>query len=103
MDGQPVFRAALCYGFRNIQGLVRRMRLGTCPYDYVEVMACPSGEGGSRAFHGVRVSMGGGGGKDLHCVRAGDRAVRAACACLVLGSESMSFGLRLALLLLQAA
>ncbi|KAL6769557.1 HYD3 [Auxenochlorella protothecoides x Auxenochlorella symbiontica] len=40
---KTVFRAAAIYGFRNIQGLMRRLRLGKCPYDYVEVMACPSG------------------------------------------------------------
>jgi hypothetical protein len=31
------------YGFRHLQSLVRAMKAGTCPYDYVEVMACPSG------------------------------------------------------------
>lgn len=43
---KTVFRAAAIYGFRNIQGLMRRLRLGKCPYDYVEVMACPSGGAG---------------------------------------------------------
>ena len=34
---------AILNGFRNIQGLVRKMKLQKCTYDYVEVMACPSG------------------------------------------------------------
>ncbi len=34
---------AILNGFRNIQALVRKMKLGKCTYDYVEVMACPSG------------------------------------------------------------
>jgi iron only hydrogenase large subunit-like protein len=39
----PALRFAAAYGFRNIQGLMRRIKLGRCEYDYVEVMACPSG------------------------------------------------------------
>ena len=31
------------YGFRNIQTLVQKLKRGVCEYDYVEVMACPSG------------------------------------------------------------
>ncbi|KAI0314126.1 iron hydrogenase, partial [Amylostereum chailletii] len=64
-DGVVIFRGATCYGFRNLQNVVRRVgraagvrvgrgaagRLGTArktkteerPYDYVEVMACPGG------------------------------------------------------------
>jgi iron only hydrogenase large subunit-like protein len=42
-DGQPLLRFALAYGFRNIQTIVRQIKMGRCPYDYVEVMACPSG------------------------------------------------------------
>ena len=34
---------AIVNGFRNIQGLVRKMKTKKCTYDYVEVMACPSG------------------------------------------------------------
>jgi iron only hydrogenase large subunit-like protein len=41
--GQPLLRFATAYGFRNIQSLVRKMKMGRCEYDYVEVMACPSG------------------------------------------------------------
>ncbi|CEO97296.1 hypothetical protein PBRA_000641 [Plasmodiophora brassicae] len=43
VDGRPVLRFARAYGFRNIQNLVRKIRSGSCPYHYVEVMACPSG------------------------------------------------------------
>jgi hypothetical protein len=42
-DGQPLLRFALAYGFRNIQTIVRQIKTGRCAYDYVEVMACPSG------------------------------------------------------------
>jgi hypothetical protein len=44
-------RFAAAYGFRNIQSLVRRIKLGRCEYDYVEVMACPGGclNGGGQA------------------------------------------------------
>ena len=31
------------YGFRNIQTLVQKMKRRACQYDFVEVMACPSG------------------------------------------------------------
>lgn len=59
--GQVLFKGAVCYGFRNLQNLVRklqretgiknnRMGLGLRrrgmdepPYDYIEVMACPGG------------------------------------------------------------
>lgn len=41
-SGQTL-RFAILNGFRNIQGLVRKMKLNKCIYDYVEVMACPSG------------------------------------------------------------
>ncbi len=47
VDGRPVLRFAAVYGFRNIQTLVRKMKSRRCEYDYVEVMACPSGAGSS--------------------------------------------------------
>ncbi|KAA8498275.1 Cytosolic Fe-S cluster assembly factor NARFL [Porphyridium purpureum] len=34
---------AYVYGFRNIQNLMRRIRMGRCAYQFVEVMSCPSG------------------------------------------------------------
>ena len=43
VDGKTVLRFALAYGFRNIQTLVRQIKRGVCKYDYIEVMACPSG------------------------------------------------------------
>nr|CAD7416276.1 unnamed protein product [Timema poppensis] len=42
-DGKPVLKFAIANGFRNIQNLVQKLKRGKCPYDYVEVMACPSG------------------------------------------------------------
>jgi iron only hydrogenase large subunit-like protein len=60
-SGEPLFRAARYYGFRNIQNLVRRLKparqsrmpgarvlastkkTGGLEYAYVEVMACPGG------------------------------------------------------------
>ena len=66
-SGSPVFRGATCYGFRNLQNVVRRVGRATgvqvgrgaagrlagglrnnrsgdgTSYDYVEVMACPGG------------------------------------------------------------
>ena len=40
---EVVFSTALINGFRNIQTLIQRIKRGTCKYNYVEVMACPSG------------------------------------------------------------
>lgn len=42
-DGQKPLKFACAYGFRNIQGLMRKIKTRRCEYDYVEVMACPSG------------------------------------------------------------
>ncbi|XP_034251403.1 probable cytosolic Fe-S cluster assembly factor GI11683 [Thrips palmi] len=42
-DGQVVLRFAVANGFRNIQNLVQKLKRGKCPYDFVEIMACPSG------------------------------------------------------------
>ncbi|KRZ55117.1 Cytosolic Fe-S cluster assembly factor NARFL [Trichinella nativa] len=42
-DNKVLFHMALCYGFRNIQNLIRKIRVGKCAYHFVEVMACPSG------------------------------------------------------------
>lgn len=44
VGGRRVLRFASAYGFRNIQGLMRKIKLGKCEYDYVEVMACPAGK-----------------------------------------------------------
>ena len=34
---------AQCFGFKNIQNLIRKMKTKRCTYDYVEIMACPGG------------------------------------------------------------
>lgn len=44
VNGVVVLRFAIANGFRNIQNLVQKLKSKRCPYDYVEVMACPSGE-----------------------------------------------------------
>nr|AHC97348.1 cytosolic Fe-S cluster assembly factor [Blastocystis sp. ATCC 50177/Nand II] len=42
VDGEErVFSGAFVYGFRNIQNLVMKTKVGKCAYDVVEVMACP--------------------------------------------------------------
>ncbi|XP_012673808.1 cytosolic Fe-S cluster assembly factor narfl isoform X1 [Clupea harengus] len=42
-DGVVLLRFAVTNGFRNIQNLVQKLKRGKSPYDFVEVMACPSG------------------------------------------------------------
>jgi len=41
--GARPLRLAAVYGQRNITTLLRQLAAGDCPYDYVEVMACPGG------------------------------------------------------------
>jgi len=43
VDGQVKLRFAQAYGFRNIQTVVRQLKQGRCKYDFIEIMACPSG------------------------------------------------------------
>ncbi|KAI1301303.1 Cytosolic Fe-S cluster assembly factor narfl [Halotydeus destructor] len=43
VNGNTKLLFAVVNGFRNIQTLVQRMKRKTCDYQYVEVMACPSG------------------------------------------------------------
>jgi len=43
VGGEEVLRFALAYGFRNIQGVMGKMRRGKCFVQFVEIMACPSG------------------------------------------------------------
>jgi len=43
LNGQVLLRFATAYGFRNIQNIVRAIKSNQCKYDFVEVMACPSG------------------------------------------------------------
>jgi len=40
---KTVLKFAAAYGFRNIQQIVRQIKRGKCPYDFVEIMACPGG------------------------------------------------------------
>ena len=42
-EGPVLLKFAQAYGFRNIQNIMRRIKQGKCDYDYVELMACPSG------------------------------------------------------------
>jgi len=42
-NGETVLRFAQAYGFRNIQNIVQKNKRGKLAYDFVEVMACPSG------------------------------------------------------------
>ncbi|MCP9258792.1 Cytosolic Fe-S cluster assembly factor NARFL [Dirofilaria immitis] len=42
-DETKLLTVAKCYGFRNIQNQVQRLKRSKCDYDYVEIMACPSG------------------------------------------------------------
>ena len=44
VDGQKKLKFALAYGFRNIQNIVPKIKQKRCPYDLVEIMACPSGK-----------------------------------------------------------
>ena len=43
VDGEERLRFCQAYGFRNIQNIVRRVKSGKCPYQLIEVMACPGG------------------------------------------------------------
>lgn len=42
-NGDVLLRFAIANGFRNIQNLVQKMKRKKCSYDFVEIMACPSG------------------------------------------------------------
>lgn len=43
INGEKVLNFATVYGFRNIQNLVRKLKMGKSPYHFVEIMACPGG------------------------------------------------------------
>ncbi|XP_054776675.1 protein NAR1 [Prosopis cineraria] len=43
VEGRTVLKFALCYGFRNLQNIVRKVKSGKCDYHFLEIMACPSG------------------------------------------------------------
>ena len=44
INNQVKLKFALAYGFRNIQNIVQKLKKHNCPYQYVEIMACPSGK-----------------------------------------------------------
>jgi len=43
IDSKKVLRCGKAYGFRNIQNIMRKIKSGTCPYQIIEIQACPSG------------------------------------------------------------
>lgn len=43
INNEVVLRVAVAYGFRNIQNLVRMLKMKKTKHQFVEVMACPSG------------------------------------------------------------
>lgn len=43
VEGKTVLKFALCYGFRNLQNVVRKIKIGKCDYHFLEIMACPAG------------------------------------------------------------
>ncbi|KAJ0017172.1 hypothetical protein Pint_09469 [Pistacia integerrima] len=43
VEGKTVLKFALCYGFQNLQNIVRKVKMQKCDYHFVEVMACPAG------------------------------------------------------------
>ncbi|XP_044460706.1 protein NAR1-like [Mangifera indica] len=43
VGGKTVLKSALCYGFQNLQNIVRKVKMRKCDYHFVEVMACPAG------------------------------------------------------------
>ena len=43
VDGECKLKFAYVYGFRNIQNIVQKLKRKQCQYQYIEVMACPSG------------------------------------------------------------
>jgi iron only hydrogenase large subunit-like protein len=42
-NGNRIFCMVSAYGFKNIQNIIRRMKNQKIEYDYIEIMACPSG------------------------------------------------------------
>ena len=43
IEGVVKLKFAFAYGFRNIQSIVQKIKQNNCKYDFVEIMACPSG------------------------------------------------------------
>uniref|UniRef100_A0A0N5B8P0 Fe_hyd_lg_C domain-containing protein n=1 Tax=Strongyloides papillosus TaxID=174720 RepID=A0A0N5B8P0_STREA len=56
-SGKILLTAANIFGFKNIQNVVQKIKRNKCTYDYVEVMACPSGcTNGSAQIRGELVA-----------------------------------------------
>lgn len=43
INGECKMKFAYAYGFRNIQNIVQKLKKKLCQYQYIEIMACPSG------------------------------------------------------------
>ena len=43
VNGEEKLKFAFAYGFRNIQNVVQKIKRKKCTYDFIEIMACPSG------------------------------------------------------------
>merc|ERR1712198_109134 len=52
-EGKTLLKFAIANGFRNIQNLVQKLKRKRCDYDFVEILACPSGciNGGAQLRH----------------------------------------------------
>jgi iron only hydrogenase large subunit-like protein len=58
LSGGSIFSFARVYGFRNIQNLVRSIKQNKATYQFIEIMACPSGcLGGGAQLKGVEPSF----------------------------------------------
>ena len=57
-DGETKLRFCIVNGFRNIQNVVQKLKRKRCDFDFVEIMACPSGclNGGAQSRPGEGVS-----------------------------------------------
>lgn len=43
VNDEVVLRFAIANGFKNIQNIMQKMKRGKVQYDFIEIMACPSG------------------------------------------------------------
>ncbi|XP_027091032.1 protein NAR1-like isoform X2 [Coffea arabica] len=43
VEGETVLKFALCYGLQNLIQVVKKIDSGECEYQFLEIMACPSG------------------------------------------------------------
>ena len=65
-SGLKKLKFARAYGFRNIQSVMLKVRRGQCEYDFIEIMACPSGcnNGGGQIRQAGTAGSGGGIGEE---------------------------------------